>query len=165
MLGSLALIEEEAGGDALILTGDRDLFQCATKKVNVLLLGGRGKSGPAADRPGRGEAPVRDPARARARLHRPARRSVGRPPRRQGHRREAGGGDPRPQGSLEVALEGAAEDGPLGRDQDLLRSFRDIATLRPVKLKRPKDAETDRAGGAKAAKELGMNRLAERLSG
>ena len=37
-----------AGGEggALILTGDRDLFQCATDSVRVLLLGGRGKKGP-----------------------------------------------------------------------------------------------------------------------
>ena len=67
-------------------------------------------------------------------------------------------------GSLEAALDGAAADGPLGRDQDLLRSFREIATLRPVKVKRPPDAELDRAGGAAAARELGMNRLAERLT-
>jgi DNA polymerase-1 len=31
LLGSLARVEEEAGGEALILTGDRDLFQCATE--------------------------------------------------------------------------------------------------------------------------------------
>ena len=165
VLGSLAEIEEKAGGSALILTGDRDLFQCATKKVNVLLLGGRGKSGPQRI----------DPAEVK--------RRYGIPPElvpdfialrgdpSDGLPGAKGIGEKRAAeilartGSLEAALEGAAEDGPLGRDQDLLRSFREIATLRPVKLKRPKDAETDRAGGAKAAKELGMNRLAERLSG
>ena len=46
LLGSLARVEEEAGGVALILTGDRDMFQCATESVSVLLLGGRGKRGP-----------------------------------------------------------------------------------------------------------------------
>ena len=46
LLGAYAIEEEEAGGEALILTGDRDLFQCATDKVRVALLGGRGKKGP-----------------------------------------------------------------------------------------------------------------------
>ena len=59
LLGALAADEASAGGRALILTGDRDLFQCVTDDVTVLLLGGRGKKGPAADRPGRGAAPLR----------------------------------------------------------------------------------------------------------
>ena len=46
LLGALARAEEAAGGEALILTGDRDLFQCATDSVRVLLLGGRGQKGP-----------------------------------------------------------------------------------------------------------------------
>ena len=39
----------------------------------------------------------------------------------------------------------------------------DIATLRTARLKRPPDRATDLAGGARAARELGLNRLAERL--
>ncbi len=164
VLGAYAALEEESGGQALILTGDRDLFQCATKNVNVLLLGGRGKRGP--DRI--------DPAEVKKRY--------GIPPElvpdfialrgdpSDGLPGAKGIGEKRAAeilgrcGSLEAALDGAAADGPLGRDQDLLRSFREIATLRPVKVKRPPDAELDRAGGAAAARELGMNRLAERLS-
>ena len=46
---------------------------------------------------------------------------------------------------------------------DELRAYRDIATLRTAPLKRPPDAATDLAGGARAARELGLNRLAERL--
>ena len=38
LLGTLARKEEEAGGRALILTGDRDMFQCATKAVTVLYV-------------------------------------------------------------------------------------------------------------------------------
>jgi hypothetical protein len=50
------------------------------------------------------------------------------------------------------------------RDQaDLLRTFREIAALRRVDLPRPPDRPTDLAGAAIAARELGMNRLAERL--
>ncbi len=33
LLGTLARKEEEAGGEALILTGDRDMFQCATDRI------------------------------------------------------------------------------------------------------------------------------------
>lgn len=165
VLGALAKEEEQAGGEALILTGDRDLFQCASGKVTVLLLGGRGKKGP--ERIGPAEV----------------KRRYGIPPElvpdfialrgdpSDGLPGAKGIGEKRAAeilarcGSLEKALEGAAEDGPLGGNQELLLAFKDIATLRPVKVKRPKDADTDRAGGAKAAKELGMNRLAERLSG
>ncbi|MDQ3728079.1 MAG: DNA polymerase I, partial [Actinomycetota bacterium] len=38
LLGTLAKLETEAGGDALLLTGDRDMFQCASKQVTVLYL-------------------------------------------------------------------------------------------------------------------------------
>jgi 5'-3' exonuclease len=37
LLGSLAAIETEAGGRTLILTGDRDMFQCASDSVTVLM--------------------------------------------------------------------------------------------------------------------------------
>ena len=37
LLGSYAEAESKGGGSALILTGDRDLFQCVTKRVRVLL--------------------------------------------------------------------------------------------------------------------------------
>ena len=44
VMGSLARVEEEAGGEALLMTGDRDLFQCVTGKVKVLYVktGSRG---------------------------------------------------------------------------------------------------------------------------
>ena len=47
----------------------------------------------------------------------------------------------------------------------MVRTFRDIATLREVKLERPPDRATDLEGGAQAARGLGLNRLAERLEG
>ena len=46
---------------------------------------------------------------------------------------------------------------------DELRSFRDIATLRTVPVDLPPDTPTDYAGGAAAAAEIGMGRLAKRL--
>ena len=44
VLGSFALAEQDAGGTALILTGDRDMFQCVNDRCTVLFLrtGGRG---------------------------------------------------------------------------------------------------------------------------
>ena len=46
---------------------------------------------------------------------------------------------------------------------DELRAFREIATLQDADVERPPDRATDRAGGAEAARALGMNRLADRL--
>jgi DNA polymerase-1 len=61
----------------------------------------------------------------------------------------------------------AERDGPernsLAAQADQLRAFKDIATLREPKVKRPPDAPVDHAGGAAAARELGMERLADRL--
>jgi 5'-3' exonuclease len=48
-------------------------------------------------------------------------------------------------------------------DAAALRDYRDMATLRPVDVPRPPDAPTDWTGAAAAARERGMNRLAERL--
>ena len=45
LLGSLAKIEQAAGGDALLFTGDRDMFQCVSEHVTVLFPRG-GKDGP-----------------------------------------------------------------------------------------------------------------------
>ncbi|HLK45262.1 MAG TPA: 5'-3' exonuclease H3TH domain-containing protein, partial [Acidimicrobiales bacterium] len=53
----------------------------------------------------------------------------------------------------------------LREQADLLRAFKRIATLQDVDVERPPDAPTDRAGGAAAARELGMNALARRLEG
>ena len=38
LLGSFARLEAEAGGRALLMTGDRDMFQCASAKVTVLYV-------------------------------------------------------------------------------------------------------------------------------
>jgi DNA polymerase-1 len=45
----------------------------------------------------------------------------------------------------------------------LLRTFKQVATLVEIDVERPPDVQTDFAGGAAAARELGMKRLAERL--
>jgi len=166
LLGALATTEEEAGASALILTGDRDLFQCATDRVTVLLLGGRGKRGPERV----------DPADVRRRYGIDAEQvpdfialrgdpSDGLPGARGiGEKRAAD--ILRRHGTLEAALVEAEDkdaDGLLARAAEELRAFREIATLQPIEVTRPDDAQTDRAGGAAAARELGMKGLADRL--
>ncbi|MDQ3240725.1 MAG: hypothetical protein M3Q43_04940, partial [Actinomycetota bacterium] len=72
-------------------------------------------------------------------------------------------------GSLEATLDGALGEssvrvrtGLLDASDELL-AFKEVATLRDVEVELPPDRETDRAGAAGAARELGMNRLADRL--
>ncbi|MEK6229066.1 MAG: 5'-3' exonuclease [Actinomycetota bacterium] len=167
LLGAFAHTEERARGEALILTGDRDLFQCATGAVTVLLLGGRGKKGPARVDPADvkrryGIEPEQVPdfiaLRGDPSDGLPGAKGIG----------EKRAADIlRRHGSLEVALEAAERDGPernsLAAQADQLRAFKDIATLREPEVKRPPDTPTDYAGGAAAARELGMGRLADRL--
>jgi 5'-3' exonuclease len=72
-------------------------------------------------------------------------------------------------GSLEGVLDAAIrESRPALRtallgSADELRAFKDIATLRDAKVGRPRSKRTDFRSAAKAARERGMNRLAERL--
>jgi 5'-3' exonuclease len=168
LLGAHARVEEKAGGEALILTGDRDLFQCATDATRVLLLGGRGKKGPEQIGPDEvreryGIAPEQVPdfiaLRGDPSDGLPGAKGIG----------EKRAADIlRRHGTLEAALVEAEQDGPeinsLARQADELRAFREIAALRPVDVERAPDAPTDRAGGAAAAREIGMNRLADRLA-
>jgi DNA polymerase-1 len=51
----------------------------------------------------------------------------------------------------------------LRENAELLRTFKQIATLQRIDVEPPADRATDFAGGARAAGELGMRRLAERL--
>ena len=61
LLGAHAELEAAAGGDTLLLTGDRDMYQCVTERTHVLYLK-QGTSGFETRRSGRGRAPLRDPA-------------------------------------------------------------------------------------------------------
>jgi DNA polymerase-1 len=70
LLGTFAELETAAGGKTLILTGDRDMFQCANESVTVLLQRAR-QEGPDEVGPGRCVYGI---ARAGAGLHRAARR-------------------------------------------------------------------------------------------
>ncbi|HVR05183.1 MAG TPA: hypothetical protein VMS02_04020, partial [Solirubrobacteraceae bacterium] len=51
----------------------------------------------------------------------------------------------------------------LHEHDELLRTFKRVATLEPIAVQPPADAATDFAGGAAAAGGLGMSRLAARL--
>jgi DNA polymerase-1 len=167
LLGSLASVEAAAGGDALIVTGDRDMYQCVGERVRVLYL----KSGIS------GFEEV-DPKEVK--------RRYGIPPALvpdfialRGDPSDGLPGAPgigpktaaellKQHGSLEQVLQNARSERPriravLTEAADQLRDFREIATLRTVDLERPEDRPTDLVEGAQAARRYGLNRLAERL--
>jgi 5'-3' exonuclease len=174
LLGTLAGLERGADGTAVLFTGDRDMFQCVDAQVRVLFPRG-GKDGPEDVGP--------DEVRARAGVEPaqipdlialrgdpsdgiPGARGIG----------AKGAADLLGRfGDLEGVLAAAhAEPLPAGvtpkraaglrEQEDELRAFRDMATLRTVEgVSRPADVPLDRAGAADAADAAGMRRLAERL--
>lgn len=167
LLHSFALTEVEAGGEALLMTGDRDMFQCATDSVTVLYLktGVRGfePMTPAAVEQRYGIPPALVPdfiaLRGDPSDGLPGARGIG----------EKGAADLlRRHGSLEGALADPDGERPrvaraLREQADELRDYLAIATLQRVEVPRPADRPLDLAGGADAAEALGMNRLAGRL--
>ena len=169
LLGTYARLEEEAGGRALLLTGDRDMFQCASERVAVLYVstgvkGGATPIGPAEVRERYGVDPAQVPdfiaLRGDPSDGIPGAKGVG---------EKTAAELLRTHGSLEEALAGAlAETRPgvrkaLHGSREELLEFKDIATLRDAGVDRPEDAPTDWASAAAAARERGMERLAERL--
>jgi len=159
--------EADAGGHAMILTGDRDMFQCAGDGITILLQRAR-QEGP--DEMGAAEVEERygiappvvpdfialrgDPSDGL-----PGAKGIG---------EKTAADILRRYGSLEAAIEGAIREKPSVRralieQADELRAFKDIATLRDADVERPPDRPTDRATGAAAARALQMNRLATRL--
>ena len=168
LLGSYGRLEEEAGGRALIFTGDRDMYQCATERVTVLYVrtGGKGAEalGPEEVRERYGIGPELVPdfiaLRGDPSDGLPGAKGVG--PKTAAELL-------RKHGSLEAILDGAIREqrpklrAALIEGREDLLAFKDIATLRDAGVERPPDAPTDWAGAAAAARERGMNRLAERL--
>jgi 5'-3' exonuclease len=168
LLGTLAQLETAAGGSALILTGDRDMFQCASDSVTVLYVktGVRGAEEVTPQEVERrygvppGLVPDFIALRGDPSDGLPGAKGVGEKTAADLLRRH---------GSLEAVLDNAlAETRPklrtaLTGGADELRAFKDIATLRDASLERPPDRATDLLGAAAAARERGMNRLAERL--
>ena len=174
LLGSLATVEEAAGGTAQLFTGDRDMFQCVGERTVVLFPAGRGAKGPETIGP--------DEVRARYGIE-PAQvpdfiALRGDPsdglPGAKGIGEKTARDLLREFGTLDALLEaaGSVRSGlrprvaeTLRRQAGELRAFRDIATLRHVDVERPPDVPTDGARAAGAARERGMNRLAARLEG
>lgn len=167
LLGAFAAAESAAGGEALLMTGDRDLYQCASERVAVLYLktGVKGfeEVGPEEVERRYGIPPALVPdfiaLRGDPSDGLPGAKGVGEKTAADLLRRH---------GSLEAAIAGAAGEKPrvaaaLSAQADELRTFKDIATLREPAVERPPDAGTDLRGGARAARALGMRRLAERL--
>jgi DNA polymerase-1 len=166
LMFSHARTESEAGGRALLLTGDRDLFQAVDERVAILELA---KQGPAVEV---------DPLEVR--------RRYGIPPSlvpdfialrgdpSDGLPGAPGVGEKTARdllldhGSLDGAIAGALRERPrvsaaLRENAEQLRTFRRVATLVRVDVDRLPDRPTDFAGGARAAREMGMERLAKRL--
>jgi DNA polymerase-1 len=150
----------------LILTGDRDMYQCANESVLVLYV----KTGSGVQEVDRREVVKRygvlpeqvpdfialrgDPSDGL-----PGAKGIG---------EKTAASILQKHGTLEAAIEAAADgtsrfSGVLRSSADDLRAFKEIATLRSLELERPSDSPLDRDGAAAAARKLGMNRLAERV--
>lgn len=168
LLGTYAKLEAAAGGRALLLTGDRDMYQCAGDGVTVLYVRtgreGAEEVGPEEVRERYGIGPELVPdfiaLRGDPSDGLPGAKGVG--PKKAAELLRA-------HGSLEGVLANAIRErrpalrGALLEAADDLRAFKEIATLRDAEVGRPADRPTDWEGAAAAARGLGMNRLAERL--
>jgi 5'-3' exonuclease len=173
---SFALAETAGDGDrnghALLLTGDRDLFQAVNDRVAVITPGKGGgdptEIGPeqVRERYGIDPALVTDFIALRGD---PSDGLPGTP----GIGAKTAAELLNRYGSLENMLKIARADDSdmrlrtalaLSENEELLRNFKRIATLVPIDgIARPADRATDFAGGARVAAELGMKQLATRL--
>jgi 5'-3' exonuclease len=169
LLGAYARRETEGGGTALVMTGDRDMFQCAGERVQILYVRTGGKQG----------AELVDAAEVRRRYGVPPELVPdfialrGDPsdgiPGAKGIGEKTAAELLQRHGSLEAALERAVREtkpsvrAALTTQADELRAFKEIATLQEVDVALPRDISTDYAGAASAARERGMERLAKRL--
>jgi 5'-3' exonuclease len=167
LLGSLASAEVDAGGQALILTGDRDMFQCVGERVMVLLQRARQEGPDEVDADGVRERYGISPEQVPDFIALRGDPSDGLPGAK-GIGAKTAADLLRRKGDLEHVILGAVREKPSVRRALIeqaaeLRTFRDIATLRVAAVERPADAPTDWTGGAAAARELGMERLAKRL--
>lgn len=166
LLNSYAERETEAGGKTLVLTGDRDMFQCASGSVRVLYAGRGGvdEMGPAEVKKRYGIPPKLVPDLIALR---------GDPsdgiPGAKGVGEKTAAELLRNHGSLEKVLDAAIREPRPGLRKALtgsreqLLAFKQVATLQLVKVGRPRSKRTAYGQAAKAARKRGMNRLAERL--
>jgi 5'-3' exonuclease len=175
---SFARGEAEAGGHALLLTGDRDLFQVVDEHTAILELRKDGKPqeiGPQQVRERYGVGPEQVPDFIALRGD-PSDGLPGAP----GIGAKTAAELLRRHGSLESALHavGWSEEGTtslgvtperpriaaaLREHAEQLLTFKRIATLVETDVRRPADHSTDFTAGAAMADKLGMKRLAERV--
>lgn len=171
LIGSLVAAEEKAGGRTLIFSGDRDMFQCVSGKTKQLYpaRGGVELIGVKDVRERAGVRPAWIPDLIALRGDPsdgiPGARGVG-----EKGAVELLGRYKTLDGVIAAAGDPDSEMAPAARDsileqQELLRDFLEMATLQPVKVRRPRDRKLSEAKAARKADELGMTRLAERLRG
>jgi 5'-3' exonuclease len=169
LLGSYATRETEAGGRTLVMTGDRDMFQCAGDQVQILYVRTGGKQG----------AELVDAAEVKRRYGVPPELVPdfialrGDPsdgiPGAKGIGEKTAAELLQRHGSLEDALAHGIREtkkavrAALCTQGDELRAFKEIATLQTIDVALPPDTPTDYLGAAKAARQRGMERLAGRL--
>jgi 5'-3' exonuclease len=169
LLGSYATRETEAGGRTLVMTGDRDMFQCADDRVQILYVRTGGKQG----------AELVDAAEVKRRYGVPPALVPdfialrGDPsdgiPGAKGIGEKTAAELLQRHGSLEEALAHGVREtkktvrAALCTQGDELLAFKEIATLQDIDVPLPADTPTDYLGAAKAARKRGMERLAERL--
>jgi 5'-3' exonuclease len=181
-MGSFARVEAQAGGRALLLTADRDLYQAVDGRVAVLDMGKGGvfaevgpeqvigrysiapegvpdfialRGDPSDGIPG---APGIGAKTAAELLQRYGTlEALLEQAKRQGADTDAGASAPT-DGVLRPRIAAT-----LHENAELLRTFKRVATLVEIDVERPPDTPTDFARGAAAAREIGMTRLADRL--
>jgi 5'-3' exonuclease len=169
LLGSYATRETEAGGRTLVMTGDRDMFQCAGDQVQILYVRTGGKQG----------AELVDAAEVRRRYGVPPELVPdfialrGDPsdgiPGAKGIGEKSAAELLQRHGSLEEALARGVREtkktvrAALCTQADELRAFKEIATLQDIDVPLPADTPTNYLGAASAARKRGMERLAKRL--
>jgi DNA polymerase-1 len=169
LLGAYARRETEAGGRTLVMTGDRDMFQCADESVQILYVRTGGKQG----------AELVDAAEVKRRYGVPPELVPdfialrGDPsdgiPGAKGIGEKTAAELLQRHGSLEAAIDQGVREtkktvrAALCTQGDELRAFKEIATLQDIDVERPPDRPTNWAGAGKAARERGMERLAGRL--
>jgi DNA polymerase-1 len=181
-MGSFARVEADAGGRALLLTADRDLYQAVSEQVAVLHLGKGGACvalGPLDVQERYGIVPEQVPDFIALRGD-PSDGLPGAP----GIGAKTAAQLLQEYGTLEALLERAerqcapggagtgstVKDGlrprvanTLNENAELLRTFKRVATLVEIDVTLPPDTSTDFASGAVAVREIGMKRLAVRL--
>jgi DNA polymerase-1 len=178
LLGAYAKLEHAAKSPARLVTGDRDIFQCVTAHVSVRFPQGREKGVATVTPAGVGDwvgcAPSQVPELIALRGDTsdgiPGAAGIGAKTaaallaeyltlERVIAKADAiANGDEKPVSPLSLkraqSIAGSADD---------LRTYLKIAQLQPVPVDRPADQETDWRGGSLAARERGMERLADAL--